>query len=119
MKSFLLIHQLKKSKIKICGIKTIPIVETCIKAGVDYFGLIFYEKSPRNVTKDEALNLINYAKSKKIIPVGVFVNHSMDELRNIIDQTQLSHIQLHGSEDFNYINLLKKELISKLLNVSQ
>ena len=36
-------------KIKICGIKNIKILNYLIKNSIDFYGLIFYEKSPRFV----------------------------------------------------------------------
>ena len=94
-------------KIKICGIKTATTLDCCNKLYVNYFGLIFYKKSPRNITIKEATNLINTQKKNNIIPVGVFVNHNLAELIELIQITNLKYIQLHGSENDNYISKLK------------
>tara|TARA_B100000029_G_scaffold227828_1_gene225637 strand:- start:11462 stop:12100 length:639 start_codon:yes stop_codon:yes gene_type:complete len=96
-----------KNNIKICGIKDRTILDCCIKNNIKYFGLLFYEKSPRYINFDHALSLINYAKEKKIIPVGVFVNEPIQKLKEIIKKTSLKHIQLHGNEDDNYMQILK------------
>ena len=40
---------MKKIKIKICGQTNPAIIEHCLNIGVDQQGLIFYEKSPRNL----------------------------------------------------------------------
>ena len=39
----------KFKKLKICGIKDPKILNFLIKKNVDYFGLIFFKKSPRYV----------------------------------------------------------------------
>ena len=96
-----------KNNIKICGIKDRATLDCCIKNNIKYFGLLFYEKSPRYINFDHALSLINYAKEKKIIPVGVFVNEPIQKLKEIIKKTSLKHIQLHGNEDDNYMQILK------------
>ena len=106
---------MNKSKIKICGINEIKIIDCCIKNGVEYYGLIFYEKSPRFVNIELAIKIINYANNEKIIPVGVFANKPLNKIKKIIKKTCLRHIQLHGSEDNNYINQLKKEFDLKII----
>jgi phosphoribosylanthranilate isomerase len=99
---------LNKTKIKICGIKEIDTLDCCIKNNVDYFGLIFYKKSPRNINYKEAMKLISYSKSKKISSVGVFVNESTEDLKNILKSLNIGYVQLHGKEDNEYIKLIKK-----------
>jgi len=106
---------LNKAKIKICGINEIKIIDCCINNGIEYCGLIFYEKSPRFVNIELAVKIINYVKNRKIIPVGVFFNTPLNEIKKIIEKTCLRHIQLHGNEDNNYINHLKKEFDIKII----
>ena len=106
---------MNKSKIKICGINEIKIIDCCIDNDIEYFGLIFYEKSPRFVNLELAKKIINYVYNKKIIPVGVFVNKPLNEIIKIIKKTCLKHIQLHGDEDNNYIKHLKKEFDLKII----
>ena len=106
---------MNKSKIKICGINEIKIIDCCIKNNIEYCGLIFYEKSPRFVDLELAEKIINYVYNKKIIPVGVFVNKPFNEIKKIIKKTCLKHIQLRGNEDNNYIKNLKKEFDLKII----
>ena len=96
-------------KIKICGIKTSTILDYCNKLNVDYFGLVFYKKSPRNINIKEACNLINLQKKKNINPVGVFADHNLNELNELIKITNLRYIQLHGNENNDYIKKLKEK----------
>ena len=96
-------------KIKICGIKTSTILDYCNKLNVDYFGLVFYKKSFRNINIKKACNLINLQKKKSINPVGVFVNHNLNELNELIKITNLRYIQLHGNENNDYIKKLKEK----------
>ena len=64
----------RDEKIKICGIKDSKILDFLIERNVNYYGLIFYENSPRFIDIDKALNLINISKNSNIQAVGVFVN---------------------------------------------
>ena len=104
-----------KTKIKICGIRTINILECCIKNNVDFFGLIFYLKSPRNINLTQAKNLIDFSKNLTIKPVGVFVNHDLNDLKNVIKFLNLKFIQLHGNEDQLYIDEIKKDFDLKII----
>ena len=107
-------------KIKICGIKTSTILNYCNRLNVDYFGLVFYKKSPRNINIKEACNLINLQKKKNINPVGVFANHNLNELNELIKITNLRYIQLHGNENNDYIKKLKEKnnlVIIKAINI--
>ena len=106
---------MNKSKIKICGINEIKIIDCCIKNNIEYCGLIFYEKSPRFVNLELAKEIINYVYDKKIIPVGVFVDKPLNEIIKVIKKTCLKHIQLHGNEDNNYIKNLKKEFDLRII----
>ena len=56
--------------IKICGISEIDTLKTCINNNVDFYGMIFYGRSPRNIK-------INVAKKlhyiQEIMTLGVLV----------------------------------------------
>ena len=99
---------MNKSKIKICGIKDINTLDCCIRNKVDFFGLIFYKKSPRNIDIKDALYLINHSKNKEIKSVGVFVNEPIDKLSLLLKKLKINIIQLHGEEDDGYISKIKK-----------
>ncbi len=94
--------------IKICGLKDTNTILCCDNNGADYFGLIFYNKSSRYIDLSQAFKLIEFSKSKKIKPVGVFVNEKIDKVKSFIDKLELKYIQLHGSENNDYINEVKK-----------
>ena len=100
---------------KICGLKNKESVICCEKNNVDLFGMIFYKKSPRNISFKEAKNLVNLSSDLKIKPVGVFVNHNITDLKKIILSLDLKYIQLHGDENQIYINELKNEFSIKII----
>ncbi len=100
---------------KICGLKNSESLICCEKNKVDFFGMIFYKESPRNINFNEAKNLIDLSKDLRIKPVGVFVNHNIEELKKIILSLDLKYIQLHGDEDQDYINEIKKNINLKII----
>ena len=100
---------------KICGLKDVESLNCCEENNVDFFGMIFYEKSPRNITLNEAETLINTSKELRIRPVGVFVDHEINDLKKIISSLGLKHIQLHGNEDQLYIDEIKRQFDVKII----
>ena len=100
---------------KICGLKNKESLLCCEENNADFFGMIFYEKSPRNITLNEANILINTSKNLRIRPVGVFVDHEINDLKKIISSLSLQHIQLHGSEDQLYIDEIKNQFDVKII----
>ena len=100
---------------KICGLKNKESLFCCEENNADFFGMIFYEKSPRNITFNEAETLIIISKEMKIRPVGVFVDHEINDLKKIISSLNLKYIQLHGNEDQLYIDEIKKKFDVKII----
>ena len=108
---------MNNSKIKICGIKKIETLKCCIQNNINYFGLIFYKKSPRFVSYESALDLINYSKNKNISSVGVFVNENIEYLNKMSKKLNFNFIQLHGKENDEYIKEIKKNHNTKIIKV--
>ena len=100
---------------KICGLKEKDSILCCEANNVDFFGLIFYKKSPRNISYKNAKELINFATDLRITPVGVFVNQGITDLKDIITYLNLKHIQLHGDESQEYINEIKNTFSVKII----
>lgn len=88
---------MSKTEIKICGLSTIESVSAVIAGGADYMGLIFFEKSPRNVSLAKAKELSSFAGSA-LKKVAVSVNATNDFLDQIVEAMQPDYIQLHGHE---------------------
>lgn len=86
--------------IKICGIKTLNDALAAIDAGADYLGFNFYPKSVRFIEKETCAEITSVLKREcpQIKLVGVFVNSSVDEVKNILETCSLDLAQLHGDE---------------------
>jgi phosphoribosylanthranilate isomerase len=83
--------------IKICGITNLADAEHCVAAGADAIGFNFYADSKRCVDVEMAREIISRLPSS-VLPVGVFVNHSCQEICSICERTGISTVQLHGDE---------------------
>jgi phosphoribosylanthranilate isomerase len=86
--------------VKICGIKTLKDALAAIEAGADYLGFNFYPKSMRFIEKDACAEITSVLKREHphIKLVGVFVNSSVDEVKDILRTCSLDLAQLHGDE---------------------
>ena len=103
---------------KICGIQNEDTLICCEKNSVDFFGMIFYPKSPRNISIKDAVKLQKKSENMNINGVGVFVNKNINEILDIIKRVRLKYVQLHGSENEEYIKTLKKIGITVIKSIS-
>ncbi len=104
--------------IKICGIQNQDTLICCENNSINFFGMIFYPKSPRNITIENANKLNKISEKLNINGVGVFVNKEINELEEIIKYVNLKYVQLHGSEDELYIKNLKKFGVKIIKSIS-
>ena len=82
---------------KICGITRIEDALAAVEAGADAIGFVFYAKSPRAVTLEQARSIIK-ALPPFVTTVGLFVDASHAELAEILDAVPLDLLQFHGDE---------------------
>ena len=102
-----------KTKIKICGLSRIEDISVANQLLPDFIGFVFWDKSKRNVTKEQAADLKRYL-DKKIRAVGVFVDADIDFIADLVSCGIIDVAQLHGSENEEYI----KRLRDKIANTS-
>lgn len=82
---------------KICGITRIEDALVAAEAGADAIGLVFYDRSPRVVSVQQARAIIA-ALPPFVTTVGLFVNASRCEIGEILDAVPLDLLQFHGDE---------------------
>ncbi len=84
-------------QIKICGVRSIEDAVVAIDAGADAIGLNFADHSPRHVELTVA-EQIAATIGDRATKVGVFVNATVERIRQIAERADLDLIQLHGDE---------------------
>lgn len=84
-------------RVKICGLRTVEDVAAVARAGAGYAGFVFFPKSPRDVSIDQARALAVMAP-EGLCKVGLVVNPSDEALAAILADVPLDMIQLHGGE---------------------
>ncbi|MCO5249137.1 MAG: phosphoribosylanthranilate isomerase [Chitinophagales bacterium] len=87
----------QKIKLKVCGLKFKNNLFDVVNAGVDFVGMIFYEKSPRYVI-DTLYPEDIWCLPDEVEKIGVFVNADIDFVKKYVRLYQLDFIQLHGNE---------------------
>lgn len=97
--------------IKICGLRSQADVDAAENAGADLCGFIFHPQSPRRVSP-ETVKRIKNSRAKR---VGVFVNHSADEIRAIMRYANLDYAQLHGAQSVGDAKAIGAERVIRVL----
>jgi phosphoribosylanthranilate isomerase len=86
-----------KTAVKICGVTRIEDALAAARHGAHAIGLVFYKPSPRYVDPETAARIVD-ALPPFVTPVGLFVDASEDEVREISRAAGIQLIQFHGSE---------------------
>ena len=83
-------------RIKICGICDLESARIATEAGADLIGFHFCDSS-RRVTPDDAKAILDELGVHTRV-VGVFIDETPEEVRQIAEYLDLDMVQLHGSE---------------------
>jgi phosphoribosylanthranilate isomerase len=109
-------------RVKVCGVTEAEQLHQLPSAGVSFAGFIFYPKSPRYVLRHMTTSQVK--KENAINKVGVFVNASVDEVLQMVDECRLHMVQLHGDETpkfcekiADYISVVKAFRFSETDNI--
>lgn len=99
-------------RVKICGITNIQDALDAIQAGADALGFVFYKSSPRYVSVETALEIVN-ALPPFIQTVGLFVNENEAFINEVCAKAKMQLAQI--IDDENQVNVL--ELQCKAIQV--
>lgn len=100
------------TKIKLCGLKSENDIELVNRLKPDYVGFVMWDKSHRNVSY-EKLKKLKGMLNHDIKAVGVFVDEDVNFIAGLANEGLLDILQLHGSEDEEYIIKLRSLLTGK------
>ncbi|MEA3279809.1 MAG: phosphoribosylanthranilate isomerase [Thermodesulfobacteriota bacterium] len=99
-----------RPQVKVCGFTRVEEALECAALGVDAIGCVFFPKSPRHVTENQARKIC-MAVSGKVKTVGVFVNETFDNIMQKVNYCCLDCVQLHGGESPELVSRLVQENI--------
>lgn len=83
--------------VKICGITTMTAMDTALDAGADMVGVVFFARSPRNVSLATACTLAGRTCGRAGV-VALTVDPGDDFLREVMANLKPDMLQLHGHE---------------------
>ena len=85
------------TRVKICGITRVEDALAAASSGADAIGLVFYERSPRHVSVEQAVQLVAVLPPFVTV-VGLFVNADAAFVREVLARVPLDMLQFHGDE---------------------
>lgn len=80
-----------------------------LKAGADFIGMVFYPKSPRFVTPEQAEDIVRFVREQGFGDarfIGVFVNEEPEKVTGLVERLGLFAAQIHGDEPEEYFEKL-------------
>ncbi len=104
------------TRVKICGITNIDDAKGVVAAGADALGFVFHPASPRYVAPEDVADIVA-ALPPFVTTVGLFVNTPAVKIHQIMVQTGLQLIQLHGDETAAECHLHPPYSVIKALRV--
>ena len=101
------------TRIKICGITRPEDAQAAVASGADAIGLVFYARSPRAVTIEQAVRIA------AVIPpfvtvVGLVVDEPTSVVQRILAEVPIDLIQFHGEESADFCQQFGRSWIKAL-----
>lgn len=93
-------------RIKICGITRIEDALLVGELGAWAIGLIFVPSSPRVLTLERAMEIVNVMESSypEVLKIGVFADQPEDFISRAINLCRLDGVQFHGEEPPEFVS---------------
>jgi len=93
--------------IKICGLSTPETLDAALEAGADMVGFVFFPRSPRHLTLDNARELGRQVKGRAR-KVALTVDADDATLDDIVEALKPDLLQLHGTEPAERLGAIKR-----------
>ncbi|WP_122050834.1 phosphoribosylanthranilate isomerase [Asaia bogorensis] len=85
--------------VKICGITDASALQAASAAGANWIGLVFFDRSPRHVTPDQAAALLEQDRAIRPAVVGLFVRATDDAIAETLASCNLDILQVYDTPD--------------------
>ena len=93
--------------VKICGITNLDDALAAAEAEANAVGFVFYPKSSRHVTVETAREIVSRLPAH-LEKVGVFVNETVEQVRETVKDAGLTGVQLSGDENTEFSRTLHR-----------
>lgn len=94
-------------RVKICGLRDVAMMQAAVDAGAGYIGLVFFPKSPRHVTVEQA-RTVALAVPPGLAKVALVVDADDATLDQLTEAVPLDMLQLHGGETSDRVAELRQ-----------
>ncbi len=101
---------LKRTRVKICGIRDIRDAVAAVDSGADAIGFVFHDGSSRYISPEKAAEIIRQLPPY-ITTVGLCVDMALDRVNTMVEALKLDLVQLHGDESAEYCRALSHPFI--------
>src|SRR5688572_16404317 len=102
------------TKVKICGVTRLGDAERAVELGAWAIGLNHWEQSPRRCDPARAAE-IGQAMKRQCEVAGVFVNPTLDEVAEAVENESLTKVQLHGDEGPSFCDEVGRRTGAKVI----
>jgi phosphoribosylanthranilate isomerase len=104
-------------RVKMCGMTREADISNAVSLGVDAVGFIFYERSKRYITPEQA------GKLSAMLPafvdaVAVFVNPTVKWVNTVLNTVNVQYLQFHGEESAEFCRQFAKPYIKVVAAIS-
>lgn len=101
------------TRVKICGITRREDALHACDVGVDAIGLVFCDKSPRNIEVSKAAE-ISKALPAFVTSVALFMNEDDSQIRKVLAEVPIDCIQFHGDEEAGFCRQFDRPYIKAI-----
>lgn len=101
------------TRIKICGITRPEDAQAAVASGADAIGLVFYAKSSRAVSVEQALRITSVIPPFVTV-VALFVDEPAQDIVRILKRVPVDLIQFHGEESAEFCQQFGRPWIKAL-----
>jgi phosphoribosylanthranilate isomerase len=103
----------QRTRVKICGITRADDALAAAAMGVDAIGLVFYEKSPRNVSIEQAVTICRHLPAF-VTTVALFLDAEHALVNQVLASVPVDLLQFHGSEAPDFCEQFSRPYIKAL-----
>ena len=101
------------TRVKICGITRPEDALYAANQGVDAIGLVFYNKSPRFITAEQAIEICRTLPAF-VTSVALFKEAEVESIQQVLEQLPIDLLQFHGCEKGSFCRQFGKPYIKAL-----
>jgi phosphoribosylanthranilate isomerase len=106
------------TRVKICGITRPEDAELAAELGAWAIGFILWPRSKRFIEPALAAGIERRVR-RRVETVGVFVNPTLDEVTQAVENIGLTHVQLHGDEGPAFCTAVSERTDAKVIKAAR